>query len=272
MKMFRSSDTNWLCSVASGLLVLLMFSSTALASDVHYLWQSRDQFVALEPQDPPAAGNVILNDHPVDINPVRLRAMLASIEIRSEDNNKPEQLITNESLEVLVPQLVQGFQQAAPGEDVTFAIIGLYKAMFGFAKTAKVTTGRAFYKAGHFNIIFGLVRKDFNERDDRRLSPFTPGSRLTISKGDWTLLPQPGQNGYNQIRNDWVTFSDAWQMPVAVQNMPVGQHPSAPAPYVRSTDTRSPAERLATLNELKSKGLISEDEYRSKRMEILNGL
>jgi hypothetical protein len=61
-------------------------------------------------------------------------------------------------------------------------------------------------------------------------------------------------------------------MPVAVQNMPYGQPSSAPAPYVRSTDTRSPADRLSTLNELKHKGLINEEEYRVKRMEIMNGL
>jgi hypothetical protein len=41
---------------------------------------------------------------------------------------------------------------------------------------------------------------------------------------------------------------------------------------VRSTDTRKLAERLTTLNELKEKGLISEEEYRGKRLDILNGL
>jgi hypothetical protein len=35
---------------------------------------------------------------------------------------------------------------------------------------------------------------------------------------------------------------------------------------------RSPVERLTILNELKDKGLISDEEYRSKRMKILNEL
>jgi len=35
---------------------------------------------------------------------------------------------------------------------------------------------------------------------------------------------------------------------------------------------RTPAERLATLNELKGKGLITEEEYRAKRMQILSDL
>lgn len=274
--MFRCRDANRFCSAAYGLLILLLLSSTAHASDVRHLWQSRDQFVALEHQDAPADGSAPANDHPLEIDRARLTAMLASIEIRSDDSNKPEQLITDQSLEALVPQLVQGFHQAAPGEDVTFAIIGLYKAMFGFAKSPKVTTGRAFYKGGRLNIIFGLVRKDVNERDDRRLSPFTPGSRQNISTGDWTLLPQPGQKGYNLIRNDWVTFSDEWRTPVVPPPVAAPDIQPAPAAAVHHVipkiEARNPAERLAVLNELKSKGLISEEEYRSKRLEIINGL
>jgi hypothetical protein len=253
-----------------------MLFSTAHASDVRYLWQSRDQFVALERQDSSRDEAAISNDHPFEISPGRLTAILASIEVRTEDGGKPEQLISSQSLEVLVPQMVQGFHQAAPGEDVTFAIIGLHKALHGFAKSPKVTTGRAFYKGGRLNIIFGLVRKDFNEREDRRLSPFTPGSRQKASSGEWTLLTQTGQNGFSLIRNDWMTFSDQWQTPavqppVAEQKVPQPQ--AAPAQTEKgNNDMRRPADRLTTLKELKDKGLISEEEYRTKRLEILNGI
>jgi hypothetical protein len=276
MKMFRCRDANRLCSVASALLILLLVSTSCHATDIRRLWQSRDQFVALESQDAPRGGSVILNDHPVEISPDRLTAMLSSIEVRTEDNKKPGQLITVQSLEVLVPELVKGFHEAAPNQDVTFAVIGLHRALYGFAKTAKVTTGRAFFKGGRLNIIFGLVQKDVNERDDRRLVPFTPGSRQDITVGEWTLLPQPDQPGYSLIRNDWVTFNNEWrapaaQIPVPDQNVPASQISPVPSGK-QQTDTLRPADRLATLKELKDKGLISEDEYRSKRMEILNGL
>jgi hypothetical protein len=253
-----------------------MLSTTVYASNVHHLWQSRDQFVALERVESPKGGSAILNDHPVEISPDRLTAILASIEVTSAENNKPEQLITNQSLEVLVPQMVKGFHQAAPGEDVTFAIIGLHKAMLGFAKSPKVTTGRAFYKGGQLNIIFGLVQHDVNEREDRRLAPFTPGSRQRIAEGDWTIQAQPGHKGYNLARKDWVVFNEEWQAPIAPASVTEKMAPSsqvAPAhPVKQYIDTRKPADRLTTLNELKEKGLISEEEYRSKRMEILNGL
>lgn len=273
MRTFCCRGSIRLCSVVSALLVVLMISFTCQASDGRQLWQSRDQFVALERQD---AGSAQANDHPVEIAPDRLAAILASIELSSEDSDKPEQLITSQSLEVLVPQMVQGFKKAAPGEDVTFAVIGLHKSLFGFAKSPKVTTGRAFYRGGRLNIIFGLAQKDVNEREDRRLAPFTPGSRQKAAEGGWKLLPQPGQKGYSLARKDWVTFSDEWrvpvvQIPVAVQNVPSAQ--AAPAqPVKQNIDTRKPAERLIILNELKDKGLISDEEYRGKRMEILNGL
>lgn len=263
-------------SLACSLLVLLICSSVTRASEGRQLWQSRDQFVSLVQQERLTPEAVLPNDHPVEISPARLTAMLAAIEFSSAENSKPEQLFLSESVEVLVPQLVQGFRNAAPGEDVAFAIIGLYKTSLGFARSPKVTTGRAFYKDGQLNIIFGFARKDFNEREDRRLAPLTPGNRLGALDGEWRLQPQSGQSGYSLVRKDWVIFSDAWLIPVAT--VPVVEKAAAPElvpsvpPLKRPGYERNPAERLSTLNELKDKGLISEDEYRVKRLEILNGL
>ena len=257
-------------------LLLLICSSVSQASEGRQLWQSRDQFVSLVQQDRSSIGTAPPNNHPVEIPPERLSAMLASIEFISAEGAKPEKLFLSESLVELIPQIVQGFQKAAPGEDVIFAIIGLHKTSLGFARRPKVTTGRTFYKDGRLNIIFGFARKDFNEREDRRLSPLTPGNRQEPLDGEWKLLSQPEENRYNLVRKDWVTFSDKWRaaippQPVAVKSVPTTD--SIPVqPVKQSSDTRTPAERLVTLNELKEKGLITAEEYRAKRLEILNGL
>jgi hypothetical protein len=271
MKRFHCKDATWFLSAAAGLLVLLLFSITAQASDARYLWQSRDQFVALERQDTVSGGPAQPNDHPVEMTLERLTALLSSIDMRATDGGKAEHLLTSSAVQTLAPYLRQGLQQASPSEDVTFAVIGLHDALFGLAKSPKVTTGRIFYKAGRLNIIVGLVQQEVRDRDDRRLFPFTPGSRQKVSAGEWSLLTQTGQNGYNQVRRDWVAFSDEWrtpvvQTPVDEKNLPAVQ--TAPA---QSAKPR-PADRLTTLNELKQNGLITEDEYRAKRMEILNGL
>jgi hypothetical protein len=274
MKIFRRRDSYWLCSVVF-FVVALMIPLSSDASDVRRLWQSRDQFVALERQDPVPSGHVLHNDHPVRIDIERLTAILSSIDMRDTDGGKPESLFTKPALQVLAPQLQQALQQAAPGEDVTFAIIGLHDTLYGLAKSPKVTTGRVFYQGGKLHIIVGLVHKDVSDRDDRRLSPFTPGSRQKAPAGEWTLLPQSGKNGFTLVRKDWVSFSDEWSNPDAPA--PVVEK-AAPVPVPSTStvkqpsDTRTPAERLTILNELKSKGLITEEEFRTKRLEILNGL
>lgn len=262
MKTFRCENANRLCFIFFALLLLLTAAPACQAAEGRQLWQSRDQFVALERQDSGPGESVPLNDHPVEISPERLTAILASIRIQPADNSKAEQLMTYQSLEVLVPQLVQGFRQAAPNEDLTFAIIGLHKSILGLAKSPRVTTGRAFYQGGRLNIIFGLVQQDFNEREDRRLAPFTPGSRGKRATGEWTLLSQPGQSGYQQPRKDWLTFTDHWQAAI----------PRPPEVEQKVSPRMTPAERLTTLKELQEKNLISEEEYRRKRDEILNGL
>jgi len=288
MKMFHSKSANRLCCCASGLLILLMFSSAALAADVRYLWQSREQFVALELQDSNYAGSAQPNDHPApaSLTQERLSAILSSIDIRTDAGSKPEPLFTAQSAEVLAEHLEQALQQATPGQDVTFAGIGLYSALYGFAKTPKVTTGRVFYKGGLLNIIIGIAQQEVRDRDDRRLFPFTPGSRQKPLEGEWTLLPQPTQNGYTLVRKDWVTFSGNWhktviQAPITEQQVaPPRVMPAQPAPVQMvpaqpmkpGNGTRSPADRLTTLNELRDKGLISAEEYRDKRLEILQGL
>ena len=263
----------------AGFLVLLFMSMScrdAPASGRQLVWHEREQFVALERQDPNPDGPAPPNDHPADLSLERLVAFLDSLDLRPEENERPGPLFTKASLEILVPQLQQALRRASPGEDVTFAVIGLHDTLLGFAKRPKVTTGRMFYRNGRINLIVGLAQKDVNDREDRRLSPFTPGSRRAAAAGDWALLPHAGHGGVILARRDWAVSTEDGGAPAIPP--PPAAHPVAPAPScpvagdARPGNSRTPAERLATLNELKEKGLISEEEYQGKRREILNGL
>jgi Short C-terminal domain len=265
MKIFRCRDANRLCSVSFALLVFLMLASTSHASKLRHLWQSSDQFVALELQDSVSTGPVQPNDHPIELTLDRIIAILASIDIQATGDGKPEPLFTRSAVQVLAPHLLQGLRQASPKEDVTFAVIGLHGALHGLAKSPKVTTGRVFYKEGRLNIIVGLAQQEVRDRDDRRLFPFTPGARQKASEGEWRLLAQPARKGCTLERKDWVIFSDEWQEPAAEL--------SAPAqPGKGTNDGRTAAERLTALKDLRDKGLISEEEYQKKRAQILDGL
>jgi len=271
MKMFRYRDYGRLCSVSLAIVIILLLASASHASTRRYLWQSNDQFVALEQQDSFSTGPAQPNNHPLELSADRLAAILASIDIRAAAGEKPEPLFTRTSAQNIAPYILQGLQQASPTEDVTFAVIGLHDTLYGLAKAPKVTTGRVFYQAGQLNIIVGLAQQEVRDRDDRRLFPFTPGSRQKALQGEWQLLPQPARQGSKLERKDWVIFTNDWREPVAEQNLsPVQTSPAQPGK--RNSDARTPAERLTILKELREKGLISEEEYRGKRAEILEGL
>jgi len=271
MKIFRCTVAPWRYPVTLAMAIILTLTATAHAATQKPFWQSGDQFVTLAPQDPLPGATAEPNDHPVNLTRDRIASILASLEIRTADKDKAEALFTPSSVQTIAPHLLQGLLQASPAEDVVFAVIGLHNTLYGLAKAPKVTTGRVFYKDGRLNIIIGLAQQEVSDRDDRRLFPFTPGSRQKALQGEWKILPQLDQKGYSLTRKDWVAFSDEWRTPVAEQNLPAT--PGAPAqPAMRSNDTRTPAERLTTLKELSEKGLISAEEYQKKRAQILDDL
>ena len=258
--------------MVAAVLVLFTASKAVYAADARLtIWQSRDQFVSVISQDSAKDVTSEVNNHPLEMSLDRLTSILSSISVRLAPGENPGPLFTAAALQVLVPHLQQGLRQAAPGEDVVFAVFGLHDALYGFAKSPRVTTGRIFFKAGKLNLIVGLVQKEVNDREDRRLSPFTPGSRQNASAGEWTLLTDTPL-----VRRDWMVFGDEFEAPlvpsavVERKTTPVQVIPIQPAK--RHEDARTPAERLVILNELKEKGLITEDEYRAKRLEILSGI
>ena len=256
------------------LLVCSMISvNIAWAADRRELWHSRDQFVALESLEQGAEGP---NSHPSEVAAEALTALLSAIDVRNEGASGTAPLFTQAALEALVPQLHQALRAATPQDDVTFAVIGLHSSLYGLAKSPKVTTGRIFRRDGHLNLIVGMAQKDVNEREDRRLAPFIPGSRRQAQVGAWQLLPHAGQELFSLKRKDWIVFTDA-PLPVTI-NVPepakIGllQHTPLVPPQPAPAETRSPVERMIILNELKNKGLITDEEYKGKRQQILNGL
>jgi len=266
---------------------ILISNSSNASAGRQTLWESRDQFVALEPQERSSSESPPPNTHPLDIPVETLAAQLASLTVRTVETKKVTPLFTAAALELIAPHLQLALSKATSDQDVTFAVIGLHTALYGFAKSPKVTTGRIFKQGDKLNLIIGQMQHDFNERADRRLDPFIPGSRLQSVSDEWALQPQPGLDSFKLLRKDWVAFSDDWKAPVIAQPVPAppavvqpnvpqpvaapGVVPTAPT-VTRISEAQKTADRLTTLKELQEKGLITIDEYRDKRREILNGL
>jgi uncharacterized membrane protein len=186
--------------------------------------------------------------------------------------DKPVPLFTEGALQLLAPYLQQALRKAGPGEDVTFVIIGMYKTLYGYANRPMATSGRLFYQGGKLNLILGVVKEDIRYRQDstdRDFRLFAAGSRQSVAQGEWSLVPSD-ERPFELPRKDWVVFDPKAAftakpvVPVAAQPLPQTVQP------MKKGAERPLTERLATLNDLKAKGLITEDEYKIKRREIMN--
>jgi hypothetical protein len=278
--------------IAKRLLILLIVVMMGVCSCAHqpmiasapatYLWQSGDQFVALVPTE--QSPGSVPSDHPVSLGQDGLRGALASLEWQESADVKPVQLLTDYELSILAEQISVGLAKAAPGEELVFALIGNHPAFMGLAKRPQVTTGRVFYSQGRVNLILGMVHEELGKNDDRRLQPFVPGSREKSAgfAGQVTVLPEVGE----KRRADWLLINPAAVLPLPKQLPSLG---AVPTPAIDAVPVASPErgkpqqpgrtdkgkrieERLLLLNGLKEKGLVTEEEYRAKRREILDDL
>lgn len=261
-------------------------TGTGQAGEVHVstVWKARDQYVAIEKQDRQKGVAPTANAHPADLSVERLRSALESIEAHPTGKDQTVALFKNPELEILGEKIREGLASAAPDEDVTFAVIGHYPALLGLMQERKVTTGRVFCLDGKLNIIFGDILRDARDNEDRRLFPLLPGSRTSSVPGEWMLVAKPDGERFILNRPDWATFPLAppralvvpppVQQPVpgsAVISEKVPPHAASPEKPGKSGRT-SVEERLIILNELRNKNLITDEEYRMKRQEILNEL
>jgi hypothetical protein len=174
---------------------------------------------------------------------------------------------------VLARYISPALAQAGPEEDVAFAVIGDFKAVYGLAKEQMYTSGRVFYRDGKLNIIFGEIHAKYWANTDRRLYPLTPGSRAKSSVHTWALLNQVDQEFYSGPegqRSDWVVLDLASMEARAAMGEKAATQTPAVVPFYGAQ--KSVEERLQILNDLKNKKLITNEEYEKKRLDILKDL
>ncbi|KAF0215446.1 MAG: hypothetical protein FD174_4113 [Geobacteraceae bacterium] len=249
-------------------------SGSGPAVEGRTIWKVRDQHVSIVPQERAAGLAVAANDQPVDLPAGELHRLLAAVRVLPRGASAPLPLFTETELQVLEDAAASGLRQAGPTEEVVFAVFGYHQALYGLAKEQKVTTGRLFYQGGTLNLLLGTIQRDVNDREDRRLYPFQPGSRQGTAELGGRVMPADGEAGFTLKRDDWLTFAVGSGTAAPATVAPAATTP-APPPPTAGPAKKSPKgieERLLLLNELKGKQLITEDEYRAKRREILNEL
>jgi hypothetical protein len=226
---------------------------------VSTVYQGQYAYVRIERAEPPAGGP---NDHPASLAPADVRAALAALEVERRGSGR-RPVFTKGELDELAAPLAAALAAAGPEEDVTFAVTARRAPLV----PQTVTTGRLFYGGGRLNVIFGLVREEFEGEflATGHLRPFTPGSRARPVERGFRVLPG-GASGATAEREDWIALALAGDRAATAP----GTAPSSEAPP--DARARDVEQRLRTLDGLKEKGLITEEEYREKRRAILNEL
>ena len=234
------------------------------------------------------------NEHPYAVDAATLRTALESLQVPGE---KLKPLMLPAELDEIVAPLATALGHASADQDVCFAVSGRHGNL-GPLTPRTVTTARVFRSGGKLNVIFGLVRHDWDSEYHTNgiVIPFEPGHRSGPLKNEPQVAPV-GDFGAVHGSNWLVLDLDAVTAPAlaAPASAPAPQRAAAaspttpaaaaaPAPAaIAAPNTVAPAsssgrlydttaERLRALQRLRDDGLITQQEFEQKRREILDKL
>lgn len=205
------------------------------------------------------------NLHPQSIAPETLGKALAAL--RAAGSQGTARLLDADAATNLAQGLSKALAKAGPQQDAVFMITskpggGLFGAKLG-------NSGRAFVDDNGLNLIFGEAHVEFVApyRATRLERPFDFGSRSQVSKVVLNAADMP------QPRKDWIVIIPltAGRSIGAVQAVGTAAGDAAKATVVLRDEQFYAAQevRLKGLKRLRDQNLISEEEFQSKRTEIL---
>jgi hypothetical protein len=308
---FRRSDVQYTAatsinirSLASILCLWLGFVQAAAANsnETIEIWKSLDEFVVLAPQDTLAGDAAPRNDQPIVIEPATLAAALAKLRVHEGKGvSEGIPVFESDAARRLAGPLSTALARAAADQDVLFAIGMSQKALVG-SKPVSVA-GRAFYQNQRLQLIIGelhvsTIPPEYKNypigypKPDRRLHPHKTGERAKESHYDPAAVFQIGDDVSlfardGKVRSDWLVLNVGAlatpDLPTAApttvstgttrtsgtsQNAPPGAGVAKPS----GSPSPSIEERLLRLKRLREQDLITDEEYKRKRNEILDQL
>lgn len=240
----------------------------------------------LQPRESGAAAN----EHPQAIGAAQIRNWLQGISLQR--GNQREPLFGADELSSLPPVIADALAVATPQDDLL--LLSTSRREGGLLGTPYGLTARLFVQGGALQLIVHDARLDFyNEYRGARILPeFRFGSRsaagtvmissveATAQRGDWLAFAlAPKAAGAAPVAPGMAAPAAA-PAPAPAAPAPRGVAPSAPPtpPAVATPPSRDARfydeqeQRLRSLKRLRDQNLITEEEYQSKRKEILQSL
>ena len=271
--------------VIAGLLLGFKFT---LFEKRKYLWKEGEYNYLYLESVPKKLGTL---EHPQELSLELLREILLAIEYQrpwvnipfTKPKGKQYQLFLPEEIEKLIPHLVEGFKQANSSQWLNFSV----RCQRGklFIGAVRITDGVAFIKEGKLNLVFRNIAEKLGVDENLNTSnplKYYPGSAYLVEKEGFSLK----RNKRSKPIFNWLVVDlKWWEKKLSASQKPeekIKEKPEETAPSqevkpeqakpVKEGKEKSIKERLLELKELYEEGLISEEEYKKKRQEILDQL
>ena len=202
-------------------------------------------------------------EHPLTLTAPEWERLLSSIQVQSHKDtflfttakNPPEPAFSPEQVVYLGRGLQKAFSRAHPDEFV----------VFGFSQTrspqlTELTTGGWFVEEQRLHLILANYRHSVSMKNQ-----IVPGPNQTFGQGKGLvgLLSTDAPD----LLIDYKALLEMKPSPPAILS-PVGSPIVAPPPAPRIEPSLE--ERLRVLKKLREQGLITEDEYRDKKKQVLD--
>lgn len=213
-------------------------------------------------------------DHPAEIDIETLQAVLKSIVVRHEVSFLNRLLtqqkdvrgaaFTPEEATLLADRLKSALAKAAPDEQAAFFLTSQKNSL-----NTLVTSGVAFVKEKEVHLIFGNDRTSVSNDHhsylsrDNPLHSYEPGSFEILPQAHQRKVPPEGRRRVEAIAVDYA----ALVAPAAPE--PVSSEEEKPAAPSEGSKLEG---RLRLLKKLREEGLITEEEYKEKKAELLKTL
>ncbi len=251
-------------------LIIFFLSGFKFFEKTKYIWRDGEfSYVKLENVDKSISGI----KHPYEISPEVLEKILLSIYYErvwlnipfSRGKAKQYQLFLPEEAKTLASHLSEGFKKANSRQWLNFSLeCKRGKILVG---SVRITDGIAFIKDGELNLVFRNIAEklgvDENINTSNPLKYYPNSSRLVAKEGQ-----RLAKNKKGKPRDNWLIIElNYFQKKASAKEKEIEkQKPPS------TQKEKSIKERLLKLRELYEEGLITEEEYKKKRQEILDEL
>jgi hypothetical protein len=201
------------------------------------------------------------NQHPAAISPALLNQQLGMIQFVA--GSAAQRLFWPDELGELAVPLSQAIASAGPDDDLV--LLSTSRRGEGFLSQPTAITARLFVQDGTLQVLINDTRLDFvNHYRGSNIEPeFVFGSR---AKAGPALVQSAAARS---VRPDWLSLP--LSVPAAASTPPAAPAAAATAPAVPASADEI-ERRLTTLKRLRERNLITEEEYQSKRRQILQQL